>query len=770
MTAEKGVESRVLLKRLKDALAEAAEGQERLDRIVTLIADSMVAEVCSIYLSRDEDTLELCATQGLNKEAVHQTRLRVGQGLVGRIAKTAIPISAADAPAQKGFRYMPETGEEIFSSFLGVPIQRLGDMLGVLVIQNKEARIYAEDEIYGLEVVAMVLAEMTELGAFIGDFQAMRARHKLPYTIDALIGQEGTAEGRVFLHEPNIVVQNPVAEDVDSETQRLMTAMEALRAEVDQMLAADYIHGHESRDIMEAYKMFANDKGWLARLVAGIESGLAAEVAVEKEQSATRARMARVQDAYLRERLNDLDDLSNRLLRVLSGQTTADVPEDAILVARNIGPGELMDYGRKLRGVVLEEGSVGSHATIVARALAIPLIMQAERITVEAMQCDGILIDGDAGTVHLRPEEAVRTAFLEKSAMMEEAQEAYAALRDKPARTKDNITISLSMNAGLMAELPSLPSCNADGVGLFRTELQFLIRSKMPRRAEQAALYGSIMDSAQGKPVVFRTLDIGSDKVLPNMRKLGEPNPAMGWRAIRFGLDRPGVMRMQLQALVRGADGRQLHVMFPFIAQLGEFTAARQLLLDVIAAEKALGHPVHDDIKIGAMLETPSLAFSPRQFFELADFISIGGNDLKQFFFAADRENEMVRRRFDTLNASFLSFIERIVHRCQGTDTKLSFCGEDAGRPIEAVCFAAMGLRHLSMRPASIGPVKRLLREIDLSEVRAVIDAEIRAGKQSVRDAVVEYLRSQDAHFELSPAPVAPAGLLGEKLEASAAS
>ncbi len=252
MSAGIGVESRVLLKRLKDALAEAAEGQARLDRIVELIASSMVAEVCSIYLKRDEDTLELCATEGLNKEAVHQTRLRVGQGLVGRIAKTANPISAADAPSQKGFRYMPETGEEIYSSFLGVPIQRLGDMLGVLVIQNKDARLYTEDEIYGLEVVAMVLAEMTELGAFVGENQAMRARHQMAFTVSGLIGQEGTAEGRVFFHEPHVVVQNPVAEDVESETERLMAAMETLRAEVEALLAADFIHGHESRDVMQA--------------------------------------------------------------------------------------------------------------------------------------------------------------------------------------------------------------------------------------------------------------------------------------------------------------------------------------------------------------------------------------------------------------------------------------------------------------------------------------------------------------------------------------
>ena len=761
-----GVDSRVLLRRLKGSLNDHVEGQKRLDLIVSLIASSMVAEVCSIYLRRDDETLELCATEGLNPEAVHKTRLRVGQGLVGRIAKTAMPISAADAPSQKGFRYMPETGEEIYSSFLGVPIQRLGDILGVLVVQNKTARVYSEDEIYGLEVVAMVLAEMTELGAFTAENAAMRARHQLPFAVTGVVGQEGAAEGVVHLHEPTILVSNLVADDVESEKTRLRDAMETVRAQIDTMLSEDGpgVAG-ESRDVLETYRMFSRDKGWLQRLLDGVQSGLAAEVAVEKEQSATRSRMARVPDPYLRERLHDLDDLSNRLLRVLTGQgTNTDIPEGAILIARNIGPGELMDYRGRIAGVVLEEGSVGSHATIVARALAIPLVLQAERISVEAVAGDAILVDGDAGHVHLRPDEAVRTAFREKAAMAEEAQEAYAALRDKPARTTDGVTVSLWMNAGLMADLPSLPNCNADGVGLFRTELQFLIRSRMPKRSEQAELYGHIMDSARGKPVIFRTLDIGSDKVLPSMKRTEEPNPAMGWRAIRLGLDRPGVMRMQLQALIRGARGRPLHVMFPFIAQFDEFRAARKLMTDVIDAERVLGNLV-GDVQVGAMLETPSLAFAPRQFFELADFISIGGNDLKQFFFAADRENEQVRRRFDTLNVSFLSFIERIVLRCRGTGTRLSFCGEDAGRPVEAACLAAMGIRHLSMRPASIGPVKRLLREICLAELRSVIDKEIRRGSQSVRSAVEGWLDAQGAHYIASPAPVAPAGRTGERMK-----
>jgi phosphotransferase system enzyme I (PtsP) len=428
----------------------------------------------------------------------------------------------------------------------------------------------------------------------------------------------------------------------------------------------------------------------------------------------------------------------------LTGQgrdTGAELPADPILVARNIGPAELLDYGRRLKGVVLEEGSVGSHAAVVARALAIPLVINAKRITTEALNGDPILVDGDEGIVHLRPEDTVANAFRDKLAMQAAAQERYASIRDKPAEALCGTVISLHMNAGLMADLPSLPSSGAEGVGLFRTELQFLTRNKVPRRGELAALYARVMDAAGGKRVVFRTLDIGSDKVLPYMKPTEEPNPALGWRAIRVGLDKPGVMRMQLQALIRAANGRPLTVMFPFVAQLEEFTSARAHLLREVERERALGHVLPAALEIGAMLETPSLAFAPRQFFEMADFISIGGNDLKQFFFAADRENERVRRRYDTLNVSYLTFIERIVERCEETGTPVSFCGEDAGRPVEAVCFAAMGLRTLSMRPASIGPVKSLLRRVNLQEAREVIDHARGSGAQSVRPAVMDWLR-----------------------------
>ena len=750
MTDSTKSKSRTLLGRLREALAGEGEGQERLDRITQIIAESMECEVCSIYLFRDDETLELCATQGLNPESVHQTRMRLGEGLVGRVAKTSHVVNTADAPSSPGFRFMPETGEEVFPSFLGVPIQRLGERLGVLVVQSREARKFTDDEVYALEVVAMVVAEMTELGAFVGEGAALSARHQQPVLFRGGVGQEGAGMGHVYLHEPRVVVTNPIADDPHAELTRLHAAVDELRVSVDEMLAtAGNGKGTEHKEqmqVLETYRMFANSKGWMRRMEEDIARGLSAEAAVEKEQSAARTRMAQVTDAYLRERLHDLDDLSNRLLRILTGQgnhTGAEMPDDPVLVARNIGPAELLEYGRKLRGIVLEEGSVGSHAAIVARALAIPLVIHAERITTEALNGDQIMVDGDQGIVHLRPDENVVEAFKDKIAMLAKEQERYASIRDKPAETLDGKVISLSMNAGLIADLPSLESSGAEGVGLFRTELQFLIRNKMPKRAELAELYSRVIKAAKGQRVVFRTLDIGSDKVLPYLKAQDEPNPALGWRAIRVGLDKPGVMRMQLQALVRAANGRPLTVMFPFIAQFDEYCQAHSHLDLVLEREAALGHPIPEKLEVGAMLETPSLAFAPRKFFEEVDFISIGGNDLKQFFFAADRENERVRKRYDTLNVSFLSLIERIVERCNETGTPVSFCGEDAGRPIEALCFAAMGLRALSMRPASIGPVKSLLRRANLDQVKAVIDEARTRGDQSVRPAIMGWLRGR---------------------------
>ncbi len=734
--------SRALLHGLLEILEDVDDGQSRLDRITDRITNILQTDVCSIYLLRSADTLELSATKGLKADAVHLTRLRLGEGLVGRIAKELNPINTANAPAEQGFRYMPETGEEKFVSFLGLPIMQRGTPLGVLVVQSRESRKFSDDEVGTLKIVATALADMTELGKFVSDRHAIAAPHTRSAQFYGKVGQEGVAEGHVLLHESRVVVTNPIADDPQFEIERLRASIDTLRGQVDEMAATARLNAtKEQREIIETYRMFANSRGWVQRMETNILNGLSAEASVEKEQSDTRTRMNRA-EPYLRDRLHDLDDLSNRLLRTLMGLTQlthADIPENPVLIARQIGPGELLEYGNKLKGIVLEEGSIGSHATIIARAKGIPLLVQVDGILSEALNGDAILIDGEAGTLYLRPDEDVTAAVRSKIDVRHEQQIRYQKLCHLPATSRDDVTIQLFMNAGLLSNLPSIESSGAEGVGLFRTELRFLAANRMPSRSELAAQYSLVLDSAGNRPVCFRTLDIGSDKLVSYIKREEEPNPALGWRAIRIGLDRQYILKMQLQALIRGAGKRPLSVMFPLVAEAEEFEEAKEIFLRVIDSEKEK-RDVPASVQIGAMLETPSLAFAPDRFFDDVDFISIGGNDLKQYFFAADRQNERVRRRYPTLNTSYMRFVQHVVDRCQKSKTPLSYCGEAAARPIDALCLAAIGLRKLSMRAASIGRVKHQIRQIELAKIRHAIDLAQRSSVTNLRDAIIAEL------------------------------
>lgn len=736
-----------LLRRLRDTMAASQEGQERLDQVVDLIAESLGTQVCSIYLQRGDGSLELCATHGLSADAVHKTIMNQSEGLVGRVARSGTPLNTEDASNTRGFSYRPETGEEIYHGFLGVPIQRLGKVMGVLVLQSQEARRFTEAEVSALEIVAIVLAEMAELGAFAdSDGKSMSQRNTLPQLIRGVIGQEGVAEGTVVLHNPRVHISRPVADDPEEEKERLADAFAVLDDELASLAKPSSFIDKETSDIISVFESVSRDKGLRRRLREDIDNGLSAESAVEMEQSRIRARMKQIQDPFIRERLSDIDELSNRLLRILAGVqrlSAENLPEDAVIVARNLGPADLLEYGRKIRGLVLSEGAVGSHATVIARSWATPVILQARNITIDAEDGDKILIDAEQGLVHLRPDESVVSAFRDKISMNQKAQAAYSALRDLPAITQDGVEIQLMMNAGLLADLPSLKPSGADGVGLFRTELQFLATSKLPKRDHLVSMYKRILDAAGDKPVIFRTLDIGSDKVLPYMETLDEPNPAMGWRAIRLGLDREKLLKMQIQGLIRAAGLRNLNIMFPFVSHCQEYYQARQITEDVIRLYEKFGYAPPENVRVGAMLETPSLAFAPDHFFENVDFISVGGNDLKQFFFAADRENERVRRRYDTLTPSYLSFLRMIVDKANSFGTRLSFCGEDAGKPYEALALMAMGFRTLSMRPASIGMIKNLIRQINLKEMRHVIEMSMYDADVRPRHALHQYLQDQ---------------------------
>ena len=738
--------SRILLKRLKKTLSELGEAQARLNKIVKIIADSMNSEVCSIYLINRYNILELYATEGLRSKAVHYSQLNVGQGLVGKIAATAEPIKTSQASKTKGFRYLPETGEEIYNSFLGVPIQRLGKMLGVLVIQNLKNREFTEDDVYGLEIVAMVIAEMAELGVFTSSdgSDELSQDKKNPLSINGLVGKEGIVIGNTVLLEPQIKIQNPIADNTKLEKQKLKKSISKLNNQISEIISKKHFKKKgDFLEILETHKLLIEDRSWIKRMESSIDSGLSAIVAVEKEQTTTKSRIAKVKNFYFKERLNEFYEISNILLKILTNQKTyinLEGIKEPILIARNISPLELVSLRHQLKGIILEDGSVGSHTTIVSRALNIPLLIQTKDIINKISNGDKIILDADQGLVYLRPDKTISELYTSKLKLRNKAKKTFLASKNLEAKTLDNKKIFLMMNAGLMADLPSLDDSGADGVGLYRTELQFLISNKVPKRAEQAEIYCKVLDSAGTNPVFFRTLDIGSDKILPTITPEIEPNPTLGWRAIRLTLERSGVFKMQVQALIRGAKGRNLNIVIPLVTEINEFLKAKDIILDEINREKKRNRIVPNLIKIGAMLEVPSLVFAPNLFFKSVDFLMVGGNDLKQFFFAADRENEKVRKRYDMLSTSFLSFLKLIVKKSEKYKLPLSYCGEDAGKPIEALVLCSLGFKTLSMQPNCIAPVKSLLRNIKLSEIKQIVEFALEANYETVRNQVVEYL------------------------------
>lgn len=740
---------RVLLRRLREAMTEPATAQERLDKIVVLIAANMVAEVCSVYVLRVDGTLELYATEGLNRAAVHLTSLKVGEGLVGLIAREAEPLNLADAQTHPAFAYRPETGEEIYHSFLGVPILRAGNTLGVAVVQNKAHRTYSEEEVEALQTTAMVLAEMIasgELTALAKPGAEPVLRRSVNQTGEALA--DGIGLGHAVLYDGRVGgSKNVISDNPQMELERLEAGFEALRASIDSMLdRGDMARGGEHREVLEAFRMFANDQGWVRRIREAVQSGLTAEAAVERVQSDTRARMQRMMDPYLRERLHDLDDLANRLMRALAGDGgpgAMELPDNAILVARNMGPAALLDFDRnRIRGLVLEEGGPTSHIAIVARALGVPTVGQIANATGLMENGDAVIVDGDAGEIHVRPMEDIERTYAEKVRFRARRQQRYAALRDRPTVTRDGKAVNLLLNAGLLVDLPHLAETGAEGIGLFRTELQFMVADSFPRTSEQQNLYRSVLEAANGKSVTFRTLDIGGDKVLPYLRAISEENPALGWRAIRLGLDRPGLLRSQIRALAKAASGRELKVMFPMVTAVEEFDQARALFERELTHLRRWGYDLPERVHLGCMIEVPALLFQLGPLMERVDFVSVGSNDLFQYLCAADRGNTRVASRFDTLNVPFLRALRSVVTHANAANVPVTLCGELASRPLEAVALVALGYRAISMSPAAIGPVKAALLALDTARASELVNAALDdpAAIGSIRDALAEFV------------------------------
>ncbi len=738
---------RVLLRRLRETMATEDDRQQRLNQIVRLIAASMNAAVCSIYIRRPDDLLELFATEGLNPLAVHKTTLRVGEGLVGDIVQHARPLNLSDAPSHPRFAYRPETGEDPFISFVGVPVVRGGYVSGVLVVQNATRRSFVDEEVEALQTVAMVLSEMFPRSGLSPEQEADQPDVQRRFVGSGLT--EGLALGHVVLHEPRVEVTRLIADNVEEEIHRLDRAVYSLRRNIDDLLRTeDVSHAGEHLDVLETYRMFANDRGWLRRINDAIRSGLTAEAAVERVISNIRARLTGQRDQYLRERLHDFEDLSNRLLRILSGRAVLasedKLPRDAVLVARTMGPAELLDYDRKkLRGLVLEEGAMGAHVAIVARALNIPLVGNVRGVVEAAQDGDEIILDADGGEVHLTPAQDFIDAYANRARMRAQRLKRYARIRHLPAETRDGMSVTLNLNAGLAVDVENLESSGADHIGLFRTELQFMVAANLPRSPQQQKFYKQILDAAGDRQVTFRTLDIGGDKVLPYMRVGQEENPAMGWRAIRIALDRPGLLRLQLRALIGASAGRSLRVMFPLVATVAEFQAARETVFRELDRAKRTGQTLPTEVKIGTMLEVPALVWQLDALLPLVDFLSIGTNDLLQFLFAVDRGNARVGQRYDFLDISVLNILHFIRRKCASHSVPVSICGELVGQPLEAMAAIGLGFNELSVPAPSVGPVKRMVRSVNHARLSHAVADLIARGPTDMRQGLRDIAQSQ---------------------------
>ena len=723
--------ARTILTRLHDVMASRSAAQTKLNQVVQIIGEELGTEVCSIYLLRD-GVLELFATRGLKQEAVHVTKMALGEGLVGTIAKNVETLNLDEATSHPDFAYKPETGEELFHSFAGVPIVRREQAVGVLSVQHRDQRRFDEVEVEALQTVAMVLAELIA-GAGLVDEKSSGSKGVRDSSSVRLLGLklvEGMAGGRAVYHQPRIEIEHTVAEDVEVERHRVISAFARMRDQIERMTReADFGAAGEHQDILAMYKMFAYDEGWIRRINEAIESGLTAEAAIERVQQRTRMRMREIGDPLLADRMHDLEDLSNRLLRIVSGQlgTAAQLGlrQDSILIARNLGPAELLEYDRRrLKGVVLEEGSLTAHVTIVARAMGIPVLGRVKDVRRTIADGDYLLLDSSTGSVIVRPNASMEEAFDAKLVVTQKRRAEFAAMRDLPAETLDGVRIELMVNAGLRDDIAALDVTGADGIGLFRTEFQFLVSATLPQRERQQRLYREVMEAAGDRPVIFRTVDIGGDKALPYLKTEddgGEENPALGWRAIRLGLERDALMKVQARALIEAAAGRTLNVMFPMVSEPWEYDEAVALFEAQRKWIHDHGRGVPNVIRYGTMLEVPALAETLDMLLPRLDFLSIGTNDLTQFLFAADRANPKLAERYDWLSPSILRFLNRVTRQTIDAGVPIGVCGEMGGRPLEAMALVGLGIGRLSITPASVGPVKAMLRTLDLGKLRSEI-------------------------------------------------
>lgn len=730
-----------ILKLLR-AITESSDSlDEKFKNIVRLIAEKMSADASSCYVAVDGKSLRLFASCGRDENVSLVPPLRFGEGLAGTVAQNNRSLYVPDIVSSKFADAADAAG---FASFLGVPLIRWSRPIGVLGIYTKTVHEFSSLETEILETVAMVLSEIVSSDK-MNDFKKNFSRENLNERekFKGISLSKGYGLGTAIVHRRRQAVTKIFAEDKEKELNRIEIAYAQMNADLDEKFNTAKLGIGEHVDILDTYRMFARDKGWYKKITGNIQGGLTAEAAVERAYEDMWNRLSGTTDTYLKERLHDLRDVSDRIQSYLSGDFGSVQKTDSadiIVVAQSMGPADLMDYDyTKIRGLVIEDGTPTMHVAIVAKALNIPVVSKIKGIFEEAKTGELIAVDGNDGYVYMRPSKAVCEKFKKHIDEKRRFLEKMAELRDLPAQTKDGVKINLYLNVGLAFDLDYVETTKCDGIGLYRTEIPFMSSEIMPDVETQTGYYKTLMDKAGDKKVIFRSLDVGSDKLLPYWSNAGEENPAIGWRSIRITLDRRAILRKQVRAFLRAAVGKELNVMFPMISNLSEFLEAKETLLIELDKEKRKSGLVPAKVNVGLMIEVPALIFQLDDILKHADFISVGTNDLAQFLFACDRGNPRLSERYDVLSAPFLSMMKEIVTKAAAAGVYCSVCGEMAGNPIEAMALIGLGFRNLSMSGSSFGRVKSMVRSLNTEEVADYVSNLLKLPKRTLRPQLISY-------------------------------
>ncbi len=709
-----------ILRRIVQEVGTATHLDEALSIIVHRVKQAMTVDVCSVYVhDKDHGKLVLMATDGLRPGSVGKVQLSLSEGLVGLVAERRELVNLEDAPLHPRYRYFPETGEELYHAFLGVPVVHARQVLGVLVAQQRDCRLFDEDEVaFFVTIAAQLAASIRAVTTSGGISRLLSGLGRGSTYVEGVKGAPGVAIGTIaltYLPAHLVSVPDRQAEDPRAEEAAFRAAVDAVQEDLHAISKRmELTLPSEERALFDAYVMLLGSDSLVSDALRRIRAGNWAPGAWRDAITEHAKVFEQMEDPYLRARAEDIRDIGRRVLQRLQHQATAprEYPERCILLGEEVSVSQIAEVPiSQLAGVVSMRGSAVSHTAILARALGIPAVMGLGELPMGRLEGCSMVVDGYQGRVFVRPSETVLAEF---QRLVREEQALTAGLRelrDLPAETLDGVKLPLYVNTGLLSDIgPSLES-GADGVGLYRTEFPFMVRESFPAEDEQCRIYGRVLESFAPRPVTMRTLDIGGDKNLPYF-SIQEDNPFLGWRGIRVTLDHPEIFLAQLRAMLRANAGTgNLRVLLPMVSNVAEVDEALGLLERAYAELQEEGKPAVRP-RVGVMVEVPSAVYQADAIAKRVDFLSIGTNDLTQYLLAVDRNNSRVAELYDSFHPAVIGAVREVVKKAHRRRRPVSVCGEMAGDPGGAVLLLGMGINSLSMAASSLPRIKWVVRSV----------------------------------------------------------